>query len=349
MTGKKVGSTLTAAAPGDCVPRPRAGSLVRAISRLAGVPPAGTRTRITQRRITVTLGLLWLMDGALQLQPGMLTRAFAAKVIAPAASGQPGFVSWPVGEAARAILHQPAAFDVAFFFMQAALGAGMLYRRTARFALLGSVAWALAVWYLGEGLGELFGGGQTLLTGAPGAALLYAVIALILLPGYAGAAAGRRPSRWAAPAWAAVWILGAVLQLLPGSDTNDLLGAMLQMSAHSAPALLSQLDNYLALRVPYTGVSLVVDLAMLQALIGIGVLGGRRMRRAAIAAGICLSIAFWMTGQDLGGLWSGLGTDPGTAPLLAILGITVAGESISTEKAATGDANSSRVIGISLE
>jgi hypothetical protein len=283
----------------------------------------GARPRITRRGIQITLGLLWLLDGVLQFQPGMLTRRFATEVIAPAAAGQPGFVSGPVHAAAQLILHQPAAFDQAFGLIQLALGAGLLYRRTVRLALLGSVAWALLVWYLGEGLGDLFGGGQTLLTGAPGSALMYAVVAVLVLPGRGPA--GDRPSRWATPAWAAVWLLGAVLQLLPGNDTNDLLGMVLQMNAQGTPAWFARLDNHLALLVPYTGVSLIVDLVVLQALIGLGVFAGRRIRQASVIAGLILSLAFWIVGQDLGEFWSAMTTDPNTAPLVILLGVTVLG------------------------
>jgi hypothetical protein len=334
MTSKAESETgeRAAAAPG------RVSEVARIISEQVA-ERGGTRTRITvtRRGIQVTLGLLWLLDGLLQFQPVMLTRKFATEVIAPAAAGQPGFVSGPVSEVARIILHQPALFDEAFGIIQLVLGAGLLYRRTARLALLGSVAWGLSVWYLGEGLGGLFGGGQTLLTGAPGSALLYAVIAVLVLPGRSGGPAGDgvldgagdsgggRPSRWAGPAWAAVWLLGAVLQLLPGSDTNDLLGMVLQMNAAGTPAWFASLENHLALLVPYTGASLIVDLVVVQVLIGVGVFGGRRARRLAVVAGICLSAAFWITGQDLGEFWSSMSTDPNTAPLLVLLGVTVLG------------------------
>jgi hypothetical protein len=138
--------------------------------------------RVTRRGIQIMLGLLWLGDGALQFQPAMLTSAFARQVIAPAGNGQPGFVSWPVHEAASIIVHCPAVADVIFGLIQLALGAGLLHRRTARWALVASVGWALSVWYLGEGLGGLFGGGASLLTGAPGSALMYAVVAMIVWP-----------------------------------------------------------------------------------------------------------------------------------------------------------------------
>jgi hypothetical protein len=126
-------------------------------------------------------------------------------------------------------------------------------------------------------------------------------------------------------AWAATWLGGAVLQLLAGSDTNASVSMTLSMSASGAPGWLASLDNQLAAAVPWEGVSLVVDLVLLQAAVGLGVLGGRRTRRVAVLVGIALSLAFWVTGQGLGELWSGLSTDPNTAPLVILLGVTVLG------------------------
>jgi hypothetical protein len=67
-------------------------------------------------------------------------------VIAPAGPGQPGFISGPVHETASLIARAPATADVIFALIQLALGAGLLHRRTARWALAASVGWALAVW-----------------------------------------------------------------------------------------------------------------------------------------------------------------------------------------------------------
>jgi len=283
------------------------------------------RPRVSRRGIQITLGLLWILDGALQFQAAMLTPAFARQVIAPAGNGQPGFVSWPVHEAASVIAHSPAAADVIFGLIQLALGGGLLHRRSVRWALAASVGWALSVWYLGEGLGGLFGGGASLLTGAPGSALMYAVVALTVWSRRDGSTCGQRPARWAAAAWAAAWLGGALLQLLPGSDTNASLSMALSMSASGAPRWLAGLDNHLSALVPYDGISLILDLVVLQALVGLGVLAGRRTRRAAVLGGIALSLAFWVTGQGLGQFWSGISTDPNTAPLLILLGVTVLG------------------------
>ena len=292
------------------------------ISGTAAVP---ARSRVTRRGIQIVLGLLWLLDGLLQFQPAMLTARFAAEVIAPAGAGQPGFVSGPVGELARIIGYHPVITDVAFGLIQLAIGAGILYARTARPALAASVAWALLVWYLGEGLGGLFGGSSSLLTGAPGAALLYAVLALAAWPRRDGAAAADGPPRWTATAWAALWLGGAVLQLLPGRDTNASIGMSLAMNASGAPSWFAPIDAHLAALVPGSGVSIVVDLVVLQAFAGAGVLRAPRVRLAAVIAGCGLSLAYWLAGQGMGQPWSGLATDPGTAPLMVLLGFAVLG------------------------
>ena len=282
--------------------------------------------RVTRRGIQIALGLVWTVDGLLQFQPAMFTRRFATQVIAPAAAGQPVFVSGPVNEAARIILHQPAVMDLGFGLIQVALGVGIMYPRTARWALRASVAWALAVWYLGEGLGGLFGGGASLLTGAPGAAVLYAVLALTVAPRQGEDAEAQRPARWAAVAWAVLWLGGAVLQVVPGSDTNASISMSLAMNASGAPAWFAALDNRLSALVPYTGVSIVADLVVLQAFAGFAALTARRRTRlAAVTVGIGLALAYWVAGQGIGQFWSGISTDPNAGPLIVLLGGSVLG------------------------
>ena len=84
--------------------------------------------------------------------------------------------------AARVIAAHPVGWEVPFAIIQLLLGLGLLYPRTAKLALAASLPWALGVWYLGEGLGGIASGNASLLTGAPGAVLLYAVLALAAWP-----------------------------------------------------------------------------------------------------------------------------------------------------------------------
>jgi hypothetical protein len=126
---------------------------------------------MTRRHLQVALGLLWLLDGALQAQAYMFTRGFATQVIAGAGQGQPGFVSAPIHWASTIIAAHPVVWNVPFAGFQLLLGVGLLVPRTARVTLAASIAWALGVWYLGEGLGGLASGHASLITGAPGSAL----------------------------------------------------------------------------------------------------------------------------------------------------------------------------------
>jgi hypothetical protein len=142
---------------------------------------AGVAALDARRRLQLLLAGLWLLDGVLQLQPAMFTRQFPA-MLAESAAGQPGAVAGPVTWAARLITEHPAPANAAFAALQIALGLGLAWRPAVRPALAGSVVWGLAVWGLGEGLGGLLTGTASPVEGAPGAALLYAVTAVLLWP-----------------------------------------------------------------------------------------------------------------------------------------------------------------------
>jgi hypothetical protein len=241
----------------------------------------------------------------------MLGRGFADQIIAPGGDGQPHFVAAPVHWVARLIAAHPVAWDIPFATVQLLIGLGLLVARTVRPALAGSIAWALGVWYFGEGLSGLASGHASLLTGAPGSALLYAVLA--------GAAWPRRdaaPARWLPVAWSVLWVGAAVFQALPGQNTGRDIAADL-----SAPGAL---DARAAGWVIHHGTLVVVALVTVEALIGLGVLS-RRTRSVAAIGGLVLAAAIWVLGQDLGQLSTGRATDPNTAPLIALMAVALFG------------------------
>jgi hypothetical protein len=249
--------------------------------------------------------LLWLLDGSLQLQPFMLGTGFARRIIAPAGNGQPSFVAVPVHWAANVIAAHPVAWDLPFAAVQLLIGVGLLVPRTARFALAGSLAWSLGVWYFGEGLGGLAGGHASLLSGAPGSALLY---------GVAGAGAWRScegcetaPAPWLPVAWALLWISGAIYQALPGQNTGPAVAATLTTGAGW---------------VRHHGTMVVGALVAAEAVIGVGALV-RPARSAAAAGGFVVAAAMWVLTQNYGGLFTGQGTDPNTAPILALIALAL--------------------------
>jgi hypothetical protein len=264
--------------------------------------------------------MLWLLDGALQLQPFMLGTGFANQIIAPAAGGQPQFVAAAVRWGARVIAAHPVASDVPFAATQLLIGLGLLVPRTARLALAASLPWSLGVWYFGEGLSGLASGHASLLTGAPGAVVLYGVLALAAWP--TRDPTHDLPARWVPLAWALVWVGGAVFQVLPGQNTGPAVAAAITGGNDGAPGWLVRLDTSTAGWTTHNGRAVVITLATTEALIGLAVLH-RRTRGPAVGAGLVLALATWVVCQHFGQLYSGQATDPNTAPVIALLALAL--------------------------
>lgn len=130
------------------------------------------------------LGVLWIIDGLLQLQPQMFGQNFISNVLAPNLGGQPALlhsfvslgiavfsVNIPVANAIAALLQ--IAIGIFLFFPESEV------RFT--FGLYASIVWGLIVWVFGEGMGGLLNGSATLYNGAPGSALIYVILSVILL------------------------------------------------------------------------------------------------------------------------------------------------------------------------
>lgn len=285
---------------------------------------------VTRRRIQVALGVLWLLDGLLQLQPFMFGRGFATQVIAPSAAGQPAWVAWPVDHAASVIGSQPLVLDVLFASVQIALGIGFLWPKTVRLTAICSVLWAAGIWLFGEGLGGLAGGKAALLTGAPGAAVLYAVVALAAWPGSGSpVTTGSRTTggvaAWFPFAWAVVWLDLALLAILPGNRTVVAVTDQVTGATDSVPGWLGHIDRIAGQWVHDLGVGSIVVLVVVPAAIGLLGLGGARLRRVAAWSGVAVALVAWVVGQSFGFLASGMATDPNTAPLLVLCSVALLG------------------------
>jgi hypothetical protein len=267
--------------------------------------------------IQVALGSLWLLDGPLQLQPAMFTNRLTREVILPTAHGQPGFVSWPIHHAAHVILSAPGPINAFAALIQIAVGMGLMFRASVRPAIVISVLWSLNVWILGEGIAGLAGGSGMLLTGAPGAVLLYAVLAMAVWPSH------DRPARWLPGAWALLWVAGAVLHVLPGQASDQAIRASETANAESAPGWLQSVDHLFLSALPASGVSVVVVLVILQLVIGLSALSDRSYRAAGGGLGILFAILAWVVGESLGTYWTGLATDPNSGPLIVLTGVGV--------------------------
>jgi hypothetical protein len=93
----------------------------RAISWAADRESAGLR-----RRLQLALGVMWLLDAALQFQPPMFGRAFVTQVLAPAAAGNPAALARPALWASRLIGQDVPAINTLFALIQLAFAVGLL-------------------------------------------------------------------------------------------------------------------------------------------------------------------------------------------------------------------------------
>lgn len=287
------------------------------------------RLRITRRGIQIALGFVWLLDGVLQFQSFMYTHAFITEVIEPSAQGQPGFIGTPILTFAHFYGHDLTLWNTLAAEIQCAIGLGLIVsRRTVRPALLASFFWAFIVWWFGEGLGMLFSGAPASpLTGAPGAAFVYLMVALLVWPKDENADGmpvdgGLLGRSGALIVWSVIWLDAAVLWLLHVDRSKNAITEQLSGVAEGAPHWLATAQSSLAKDLGGDGVTAATFLAILSVVIAAGV--WTRLRPAALVIGAALSLLYWIYGQSLGGpFWIGGETDVNTGPLLVLLAATV--------------------------
>jgi hypothetical protein len=286
------------------------------------------RPIMTRRRLEVTLGLLWLLDGTLQAQPYMFTSTFFSNNFGMANMGLPGLAARVEGSLDTAFGAHPAPWNAVFAIVQLSLGAGLLWPRTAKVALGASVGWGIAVWLIGEGIGGLFMGTSALL-GAPGAALLYAVAAVWLwparpdtAPGAAVADRGMLGGRIAIGMWSLLWLGTALLEVQSINHASGVPGAQLADIGEGEPGAVASINHLVGHLVAGRGELFALVVVVVHLGIAIGT-PPRRTRRWALAVAIGVSAFYGLLGQDLGGVLTGRGTDPGSGPLLILLALAL--------------------------
>lgn len=278
----------------------------------------------TRRKLQLALGGLWLLDGILQFQPSMFTKAFP-EMLAGTSAGNPAFVASPVNWSAALITHHLVVLNAVFATIQVALGLGIAWRPSVRLALAASVLWSAAVWFLGEGLGGVLAGTASLTDGAPGAVILYALLAVLLWP-----AVQERPARFIAARavgeraaqvlWSVLWASMAFFALQPGSRTPRGLSDEIKHMAAGQPSWVAWPVTHTASLLAGPGLLAASLLAAAFAVTALGVWRPAAMARAAIVLALVLAAFGWLA-QGLGGLFTGGSTDPGSGPLLVLLAL----------------------------
>jgi hypothetical protein len=273
--------------------------------------------------LQLCLGLLWLLDAALQFQPYMFSPFFATQVILPAAAGNPVIIASSITWAGHAMLQHAALYNAIFAMIQLVIAVGILVRRTRKLALAASIAWAVAVWWFGEGLGGIFTGASPLV-GAPGSVIIYALIAILLWP------ADRKPVSPAASAaessplgpfgarilWLAVWTSFCFFLLLPGNRAADAVSQVVSVT-DGQPGWVTTVMNAVAGIAGQHGLAISIALTVLCAFAAAGV-QSRRLVRPALAVAAAVALFFWIA-EGLGGILTGQGTDPNSGLVLVLL------------------------------
>ena len=141
------------------------------------------------------------------------------------------------------------------------------------------------------------------LTGAPGAALLYVFLAILIWPGSAGVAGspsvagGSLLGRGARVAWFVLWATMAGLMLAaPASSSSLTAGGGTKAAV------------------------VTIGFAVAFALAAVGLLVPVTTRPALVLA-VIAALALWVAGEDFGGIFSGSGPDPNTGPLLVLIAL----------------------------
>ncbi len=271
-----------------------------------------------RRAIQTVLGVIWLLDGGLQLQSFMYSQGFVRLLLGNAA-GQPGWLASSIEWGAHLVQHNLTVWNTLFALAQLAIGFGLLYRPTVKLALGASFTWVFVVWWFGEGFGMLFMNMADPLTGAPGAVLLYAIVGLLVWP--AERPGGLLGVRGAKLTWAALWLVMAWLWLLgPNSSaeaTHDAINA-----APSGMSWLSTVQDWAAEGAQGNGLAIALVLAAVSAAIGIAVAIDWRPRQFLVLA-IVLNLLYWMLGQGFGGIFEGGATDPNAGLLFVLLALVL--------------------------
>ena len=302
----------------------------RARARVAA-QQAGLVTEPAGRRLLrIGFGVLWIFDGLLQAQPKM-AGGLPSQVIAPAVDGSPGWVAHLVNWAGTGWSYHPVQDAAGAVWIQLGIGAWMIAAargRSSRLAGLAGAGWGLVVWIFGEAFGSMLAPGQSLLTGAPGGALIYCVAGLaIALPArcWQTAALGRRSLQVLGGCLAAA----AVYQAWPGrgywqgrlAGQPGSLTSMIQSMAATTPQPrpLARLVADFGSLVAAHGFAVNLVAVIVLAAAGLALVTGRAaIARAAVIGLIVFFLADWVLVEDLG-FFGGLGTDPNNMVPLALL------------------------------
>lgn len=302
-----------------------AGGRTAFLGRLGAEARPAARSLDARRALQLALAGVWLLDALLQYQSFMFSKAFA-QMIGGTATGNPAIIARPITWNAGLVEHHLVLANTIFATIQLLIGLGIAFRPTVRAALAASIAWSIGVWWFGEGLGGVLSGAASPLNGAPGAVIVYALLAVLLWPADRGTpapfTAARAVGAHAARAlWLVLWLSLAYFALAPANRAPQAMSGMIADMEGGEPRWLAAIGKSAASLTAGHGLAASIVLAGALTVVAIGVYLPRPAAVATLVLAIVVAIAIWVAGQELGGILTGAGTDPNSGPLLALLAL----------------------------
>lgn len=288
---------------------------------------------LTRRRLQIALGILWLFDAILECQSDFFEPDFFGQMLTMNPSAPPAWLWDLITKVEPSVTAHAVAANTVAVVLQFTIALSLLWRPTVRLGLALSIPWAIIIWLFGEAAGGIFVDGANALTGAPGAALVYAVVAVLLWPRRSDEApaagdSGLLPRPSSAVLWAAMWVGTAALQGGKLDRSPNYMSQAMDNAAVKGPGWLHAAGTAVGGLVGSHGAVFAACTGIAQAAVGIGVVFPRT-RRVALVAGVVLALFYAVVGQALGGVFSNgfLGimssgaTDPGTGPIVVLLAL----------------------------
>lgn len=267
----------------------------------------------------IAFGSLWVLDGILQGQPEM-SFGYGPFILVPTLQALPALLQ-PLAQPIIMLWTANASLMNALSaVLQLFLGMAFLTlksRRTVAPVAAISVVWSIAIWIFAESLGSP-GIGMSILTGLPGAALLYAIASTILVVKFNQ----RNELRIYRYTFAALFIFSAFLQALPANGywvPGSIAAVAGPYSFIYEPHLLSY--AIFSTAVILSHYNSVWNILLVVSLLGLGLTWMVKPRIASFAS-IPLTAIIWFVGQDFG-IFGGYGTDPNTGLVLVLMSLSV--------------------------
>jgi hypothetical protein len=275
----------------------------------------------------LVLATIWLLDGILQLQAFFFTRSFGSRMIAPIARGNPSVIARPITWSGLTIGHHSVIINLSFALFQVGLGLGIACRPTVKVALGASIAWSIGVWWIGEGLGGVVSGTADPVNGAPGAVIIYGLLAVLLWP---RDRLGPTPSFIAARAvgepvakalWLVLWGSLSYFAISGANRSSQGLHDLIDGMTAGEPGWLTSLNRHAAMLVDHRGLATMTVLAMVSAIVAVGVYLPPGAANATLVVAAVISLLWWVVGEDFGQLFTNGATDVNTGPLLILMAL----------------------------